>query len=448
MLDLFAFRIVVNRIDDCYRALGIVHSRYKPISGEFNDFIAIPKINGYQSLHTTVHGEFGRMIEIQIRTEEMHRVAETGIASHLRYKSGVNSSTSVNFPSVQWLSDVLHSLEEHESPGEYLGNLKLSLFSDDVFVFTPKGEIKRLKRGATVIDFAYSVHSDVGNRAKQAYVNSQRVGFHTILSNGDHVEIVHKRGGKPDPGWLNFAVTGKARMSIRNALKKSSRKDVEKMGKRLFKNALKKYSIRSSDITDAMKDKLVSRLNLQSWSDVVYDVGMGQRMAAVIVRQMIPDLFKESNPADTPDYSVAIQGTEGLGVQYGGCCNPIPNDDIVGFFSRGRGIVIHNVTCQNVHQSKYGPENWGKFHWVDYPQGTFRVPIRLDVMNKKGVLAEITARIAALETNISACNISTHGESAVIEFEIDVTDRKHLARIIKGLKRNTSVHKIQRIKFR
>ena len=447
--DVFAFRIVVNSVDDCYRTLGLVHNRYKPISGEFDDYIAIPKINGYQSLHTTVYGTFGRTVEVQIRTVDMHRIAESGVASHLQYKTYGAVDRNSGIPGIQWINDLVHTSEEDELPGEYLENLKLSLFPDDVYVFTPQGEIKRLKKGATVIDFAYAVHSDVGNRAKSASINGQRVALHTQLTNGDHVEIEHDRFARPDASWLNFAVTSKARMAIRNALKLRDRDQAEIMGDKLLKKALKERKIKPSAIGDKDKELLAKKLKVESWSTVLYELGMGQRIASVIVRQLFPEAFNDPATNASGEYSVAIHGTEGLGIQYAKCCSPIPGDPIVGFSSINRGIVIHTEDCINARDLKHGPERWNKFHWTSAPQGHFNVTIRLDADNKKGVLAGIAARIAGQEANISGGEFGARGKDIVtMEFDIEVTGRNQLASIIKRIKNDPAVHRVRRVKSR
>ena len=449
--DLFAFRVVVQEVEDCYRTLGLIHNRYKPISGEFNDYIAIPKFNGYQSLHTTVHAEFGRAIEVQIRTEDMHRIAESGIASHLGYKTGNVSTELSSIPSTQLLNEVIHGLEDHTvaAPDDYFDNLKISLFSENVYVFTPKGDVMRLKKGATVVDFAYSIHTEVGDGIKSAKINGKRAALLTVLQNGDSVEVNSSKYGRPDPGWLQFAVTGKARMAIRHALKNKSDVEFEKMGKRLFQNALKTYKIKPASITQEMKDRLAQELSVNNWSAILYDIGTGKRVAGIIVNQIFPDTLSKVDQQASNELSVSIQGTEGVVVEYAKCCNPIPNDSIVGFFSLGRGIVIHCEDCLNVRDSKYSPEQWGKFHWVDKPRGPFRASIRLHTQDKKGVLAGVTTRIASAGANISTGEINTlESGYAVLDFDIDVTDREHLDRIMRLVESDSTVIDVKRSKLK
>ncbi len=443
--DLIAFRIIVKSVDDCYRALGVVHSLYNPVSSEFNDYISIPKMNGYQSLHTTVHGNFGRTVEFQIRTEKMHEIAESGIASHLAYKAGTAAAADARLPNVQWLNEVIKSLEEHESPAEYLENLKLNLFPDYVFVYTPMGDIKRLKKGATVIDYAYSVHSAVGNRAKSAKVNDHPVPFHTVLKNGDRVEITKSRFSRPDPAWLNFAVTGDARTSIRRALREMSSKEIVKMGDRIFKGMLKKYKIRQSAVTDEMKAELSSRFGADSWSDILREIGTGERFAAAVIGQIFPSTFINSDSKASE--VISIQGTEGLGVQYAKCCNPIPKESIVGVFNRGRGIVIHTQECVNVRHSKLPPESWQKLTWAANPKGQYRVTLQVSCQNKTGVLAGVTGRISSHDADIASCTTRTSKNDATVIYDIVVRDTEHLDAITNSILRHSLVNSVERVRL-
>lgn len=444
--DMLALRVVVNAIDDCYRTLGVIHQRYKPISGEFNDYIAIPKRNGYQSLHTTVNTDFGQAIEVQIRTGEMHRIAETGIASHLKYKRGMKTNHHSGFPNAEWLAELLHSLEDDEVPGDYIEHLKLSLFSDDVYVFTRDNEIKRLRKGATVIDFAYSIHTEVGNKARSATVNNQRVPFHTVLSNGDRVEIKKREFSTPDPDWLQFVATSRARIGIRNALKVKEVSEMVKMGDRLLKKALKKNKVKYSRVTEEIKQGMVEKLQVHSWSEILHDICNGHRMAPVVVNQMFPELLTDSGMQPMDDTAVSIQGTEGLAVNYAKCCSPIPPEPIIGFFSLGRGIVVHTEDCKNVQNIKHRG-HWSKFQWTGNPVGPFRVSIRVDAINKRGVLASITSRIATEQANISGCELDvTDKANATLDFEIEVNDSLHLDAIMRRVQRDPSVFRLYRIK--
>ncbi len=443
--DLFAFRIIVKNVDDCYRVLGLIHNLYKPVSSEFNDYIAIPKMNGYQSLHTTVHGNFGRAIEVQIRTEEMHQAAESGVASHLAYKTGIVTTDDSSLPAIQWLKEIVKSLEEHESPAEYLENLKLNLFPDYVYVFTPKGDLKRLKKGATAIDYAYAIHTAIGNCAKAAKIDDHPVPLHTVLKNGDRIEIIKRRFSRPDPAWLNYAVTSGARTAIRRALKDVSAKELTKMGDRIFKGMLKKYKIKQAAVTDEMKAELVHRLDVDSWSDILCEIGTGERFAAAVIGQLFPFTFTISNSKAAE--VISIQGVEGLGVQYAKCCNPIPKEPIVGVFNRGRGIVIHMQDCLNVRQSKLAPEFWQKLVWANKPKGQYRVTLRVNCQNETGVLASVTSRISSHKADITDCTTTTSQNDATLMYVIEVKDSEHLNAITQSILRNGLVKSVERVRL-
>ena len=443
------FASMLDSEDDCYRALGIIHRHYMPISREFNDYIAMPKINGYRSLHTSVYDESGRILEIQIRTHAMHELAEYGIASHLSYKTNVKPSKIRTLDEIPWLKDLLdHSIDRNEVGREFLENLKRNLFFDSVFVITPQGQLKRLKKGATVIDFAYAVHTELGNQVKTATIGGERVPLHTVLEDGDQVEITKKAFGKPDPRWEKFVVTAKAKMAIRRALKDKSAKDYVRMGERLFKKELKSQKIKNSAVTDDMRDNLAKKLHLDSWDMILHEIGNGNRFAPVIVKQLFSELSSDAKKLSKRELSVSIDGTEGIVVQYAKCCNPIPNDSIVGYWNAGGGIVIHIADCNNVRFSKLPPERWQKFYWTEKPEGVYRVAVRVDAEDRSGLLGHIATQIASLNANIGDCRIVSHVSTSVtLEFDIDVTDRVHLAQIMRKIKKVQSVFHIQRYRL-
>ena len=445
--DLFAFRVIVSDIDSCYRTLGVIHRRYKPVSGGFSDYIAIPKSNGYQSLHTVVHGEFGRSIEVQIRTLEMHRIAESGVASHLSYKAST-SSRNASVPGLQSLNDLIRDIDESESLSEYLNNMRMDLFFDYVHVFMPNGEIKRLKKGATVIDFAYAVHTDVGDGIKSAVINGQRVPLHTVLNNGDSVKINSGRTKNPDPNWLNFVVTSRARMAIRKVLKKKSEKEKVRLGRNLIKKALKSYGIKSSSISSDVKDRLLEKLNLGEWSEMLNKIGSGELNATITVGQLFRELSPDSEPSSPNSVSVSLAGTEGTIVKYPKCCSPLPPEPIVGHLVPGRGFVIHHAMCSNVRASKYPPEHWVKFDWANQPKSVFRASIRIDSEDRKGVLAAVTTRISSAEANILDCRLHTtqNGNEATLLFDIQVSDTDHLKRVMRNIQRDSRVVRVSRLK--
>ena len=443
--DLFAFRVIVSDIDSCYRTLGVIHRRYKPISGGFSDYIAIPKSNGYESLHTVVHGELGRAIEVQIRTRQMHQIAESGVASHLRYKANASSKDS-NAPMLRSFHDLIHNLDESETPAEYLNNMRMDLFFDYVHVFMPNGEIKRMKKGASVIDFAYAVHTDIGDGTKSAMINGQRVPLHTVLNNGDSVKINSSKTKKPDPAWLNFVVTSRARMAIRKALKNKSEKEQEKLGSKLFKQVLDSYGIKASSVSGQMKRKLAKQ-NQSDWADLLRNIGRGELNATIVAEQVFREMSPDAKPATADDISLSLAGTEGTVITYPKCCNPIPPEPIVAHMVRGRGFVVHHSDCPNVKASKDPPEHWVKFDWKNQPKGVFRTSIRVDAEDGKGVLAGVTARISAEQANIRDCKIKTSqdGGEATLHFDIEVTDRAHLARIIRKIRRDSKVVRVSRV---
>lgn len=444
--DINAFRIVVESEADCYLALGVIHKRYKPIPGEFTDYIAVPKFNGYQSLHTKVFGEHSQFLEVQIRSKEMHRIAETGIASHLKYKHGDLAMSQYNGLETQWLKDMIESSDTSDNPNDYIDHIRLSMYPDDVYVCTPRGDIKRLPKGATVIDFAYAVHSDVGRQAASATVNNQPASLHTPLENGDSVAVKTSRFAKPEADWYHFAASAKAKAAIRDYLKKETRANSVSMGEKLLKNSLKNMNVQYDSITKEQISDVVKQLQAKSWEDILYDLGIGNRIAAVTARQFIPD-----DSTDSKEYinseSVAISGTEGLAVSYAKCCHPIPGDSIVGHLTTGRGIVIHTNDCMQTKETKNNPSRWHQFNWHTELEGRFPVAIRLDAKNKKGVLATIATSIADRGGNISDCKFNSQGRDVVtMDIVIEVSDRNHLARIMRLIKKNESVLHLSRLR--
>ena len=439
--DLYGFRIVVDKVDTCYRVLGVIHNLYKPIPGRFKDYIAIPKANGYQSLHTVVFGPFGISIEVQIRTEAMHRVAEAGVAAHWLYKTG---DPGVQKSALRWLQGLLEIQQQAGNPHEFLEHLKVDLFSDEIYVFTPQGDIKKLPPGATVIDFAYDVHTDVGNRCVGAKVNHQLVPLRTTLRNGDHVEVLTSNWSTPHPSWLTYVVTGKARAHIRHYLKNMQRDESVRLGERLLNKTLQSLGMDQRNLSDEQKQCLLNNLKLKNWPDLLGDIGLGNRLAAVVARQLIPDgsdtlVNKEHSPL------LAIRGTEGIVVNYARCCRPIPGDPILGFVSAGRGIVVHTEDCPNVAEFRKHPEKWIDVQWEKNTEGVFPVSIHIDVKNQRGVLAVVAAAIAEMDANIDSVSIEERdGQNAAMDFTLEVRDRVHLAKILRRIRSQESVVRINR----
>ncbi|MHB1587567.1 MAG: RelA/SpoT family protein [Acidiferrobacteraceae bacterium] len=436
--DLHAFRIIVDRADNCYRTLGVVHSIYKPIPGRFKDYIAIPKANGYQSLHTVVFGPYGLSVEVQIRTEEMHRVAEAGVAAHWLYKTG---DAGAQKRALQWLHGLMEIQQQAGNPREFLEHLKVDLFPDEVYVFTPNGDIKKLPRGATVVDFAYEVHTDVGHHCSGARVNHQAVPLRTPLHNGDHVEILTSTWSTPHPSWLNYVVTGKARAHIRSFLKNLRRDEAVRLGERLLGRALKAFGGSFSELTGAQQRTLLDAFKLKDWDDLLADIGLGNRLAPMVARQLLPALPASGVRSD----SLAILGTEGIVVSYARCCWPIPGDPVLGFLSSGRGIVVHLEDCPNVAESRKHTEKWIDVQWSPRIEGVFPVALRIEVRNQRGVLAMVAAAIAQMDANIDTVSIEERdGQNSVMDFVVEVRDRLHLAHIMRRVRSQDQVVRLSR----
>ena len=458
--DIYAFRVIVDKADTCYRALGVIHNLYKPIPGRFKDYIAIPKANGYQSLHTVVFGPFGVSIEVQIRTQDMNRVAEAGVASHWLYKSGDTAADPVQQRALLWLKDLLETQQKAGNPHEFLEHLKVDLFPDEVYVFTPNGEIKKLPRGATIIDFAYDVHTDVGNRCIGAKINHQLAPLRTNLRNGDHVEIITADWSQPNPAWLTYVVTSKARANIRSFLKNQKSDESAKLGGRLLEKALEDIGANLSDVSDDTRRGLLKALKVKTWSDLLSDIGLGNRLAGVIARQLVPTasttpaeeqsrffgLFKRKSVRDKSP-SLAIRGTEGVVVTYARCCRPIPGDPILGFLTAGRGIVVHTEDCPNVVKYRKHPEQWIDVQWERDISSVFPVNIRVESKNQRGVLAAVAAAIAEQEANIDTVSFDDRdGRYTSMNFTLEVRGRGHLAQIMRRIRALESVVRINRKK--
>jgi len=410
VLDVYAFRIIVDKVDTCYRVLGAIHNLYKPVSGRFKDYIAIPKANGYQSLHTVVFGPFRLPIEIQIRTKDMHRMAEAGIAAHWLYKSGDERSNAAHKRAHQWMRELLEMQKSSGNTIEFIENVKVDLFPQEVYVFTPQGTIMELARGATPVDFAYSVHTDVGNTCVAAKVDRAYTPLSTPLVNGQTVEIVTAPWGHPNPNWLNFVVTGKARANIRAFLKNLKHDEAVELGRRLMKNALAVEALSFEDLSPGAIDSLWQELGLKSLDELLADIGLGNRIAALVIRKLSPIREQENeawhHPEDNqPMPRLAIKGTEGMVVNYAKCCRPIPGDVIHGFVTAGRGIVIHTQNCKNVAEHLARPEKLVEVGWENDIQGDFPVEVRLEVADQRGVLATIAAAISDGGANIEYVSI-------------------------------------------
>jgi GTP pyrophosphokinase len=446
--DVFGFRVIVNDVHACYIALGALHGLYKPIPGRFKDYIAIPKANGYQSLHTTLFGPFGSPIETQIRTQEMHKIAEAGVASHWLYKDADTSLSDLQKKTHQWLQSLLEMQSESGDSVEFLEHLKVDLFPDEVYVFTPKGKIMSMPRGATAVDFAYAVHTDIGNRCVAVKINQELMPLRSELKNGDRVEIITASHAKPNPLWLNYVATAKARSHIRHFLKTMHFQESVQLGERLLNQALANYKLSLADITETQWDKLVRDSNAKSRQDILADVGLGKRLGVVVARQLL-SLGDAPSGDNSSLGSVVIRGSEGMAIQFAKCCKPIPGDPIIGMISKGQGMVIHTHDCPVIAKSRPDPERLLDVEWDPESKKLFEVSIRLVVANQRGVLAQVAAEIAESRSNIQNVAIDPEDGGAYtgMHFTLQVSNRLHLAQIMRGLRRIPEVIRITRIKY-
>ncbi|HTV77879.1 MAG TPA: RelA/SpoT family protein [Steroidobacteraceae bacterium] len=444
IVDVYGLRIIVDKADTCYRALGNVHSVFKPMPGRFKDYIAIPRVNGYQSLHTTLFGPNGVPIEVQIRTEDMNSVAQSGIAAHWRYKTGETDSSQQE-RAREWLSRLVELQDGGSSSEEFLESVKVDLFPDKVYVFTPRGEILRLPSGATVVDFAYSVHTDIGNRCVAAKVDRRLTPLRTVLRNGQTVEIITAKGAMPNPSWVNFVVTAKARNAIRHYLKGLRRSEAIALGRRLLNQSLGEFHLALEDVTPAFMQSAIGEFGMKDIDELFERIGMGERLAPLVARRLLPAGPQEPGEEAAMPGAMAIAGTEGLLVTYARCCFPIPNDPVIAFLSSGRGVVVHRETCVNVEDYRKHPEKWLPVSWQATPDRVFSSQIRVDVPNRMGILAAVAATIAATETNIERVSVEEReSETSVLEFELRVRDRAQLAVVIRSIRRMPEVLRVVR----
>ena len=447
VLDIYGFRVLVEDVPSCYLALGVLHGLYKPFPGKFKDYIAIPKANGYQSLHTALFGPFGTPIEIQIRTHEMNKLAESGVASHWLYKSSEAQINELHQKTHQWLQSLLESLAQSGDSVEFLEHLKIDLFPDEVYVFSPKGKIYALPRGATTVDFAYSVHTDIGNRCVAAKVNSELVPLRTELHNGDRVEIVTATLAHPNPSWLSYVVTSKARGEIRHALKTMHLEESAKLGERLLGQALGTLGIKLQDIPDMCWERVLKETGARTKQEVFADIGLGRRLNMVIARQLAKVSENDSNRAEAnANGIITLLGTEGMAVQYAKCCRPIPGDPIIGVIKSGQGLVVHTHDCPSLRKGRGSSEEWLDVVWDKNINKLFEVSIKLIVANQRGVLAKVAASIAEAESNIENVHFTSEGEYTALYFTLQVNNRQHLANVMRGLRRIQEVIRITRVK--
>jgi len=449
VFDIYGFRVIVKDVPTCYLTLGALHQLYKPIPGKFKDYIAIPKANGYQSLHTTLFGPFGTPIEIQIRSQDMHKIAEAGVASHWLYKSGDAGINEMQQKTHQWLQSLLEIQSESGDATEFLEHIKVDLFPDEVYVFTPKGKIMALPRGATGVDFAYAVHTDVGNRCVAVKINQELMPLRTELRNGDQVEIVTAAHAKPNPTWLNYVITGKARSHIRHFLKTMQYDESATLGERLLNQALRALGADTKEISEAQWEKLLRENTGKTRLEILADIGLGKRLNIVVARQLLAVTEAAEERKHAPMGPITIRGTEGMAVQYARCCRPIPGDPIIGFIKRGQGLVIHTHDCSTIAKKTADADKWLDVEWdPDAPKKPFDVNIKLVVANQRGVLAKVAAGIADAGSNIDNVSMEEEDGSAytTMNFTLQVENRIHLANVMRSLRKIEEVVRISRVK--
>ncbi len=439
LMDVYGFRVVVESAMSCYMALGSVHSLYKPVDRRFKDFIAIPKANGYQSLHTVLLGPFGAPIEVQIRTAEMDSVAERGVAAHWAYKTDSGPANSAQARAREWLSSLADSQANTVSSSDFIENVKIDLFPDEVYLFTPRGDILSLPRNATALDFAYAVHTDVGDHAVAARVDKKLLPLRTRLESGQLVEIITAPSAVPNPAWLESVVTGKARTAIRQYLKHLQHEDAVDFGHRMLDRALDAQGSSLDAIPAAVLDRFLDASKLKRLEELLADIALGNRMPDLVASQLLAARGKQKGAATPAQHAVEkirITGAERGVLSFGNCCHPLPGDEIIGDLSTGKGIVVHRIECPNVVELRKSPERCVAIEWDRDVQGDYRAELRIEVINRPGVLATVAAAIAAANSNIENVEyVERDSAAATLLFALEVKNRKHLADVIRRVRR-------------
>lgn len=448
VMDVYGFRVIVDKLDTCYRVLGVLHNLYKPLTQRFKDYIAITKANGYQSLHTVLFGPYGVPIEVQIRTEEMHKMAEYGISAHWLYKTEKSVFTDAQHRAKEWLKGVLEMHKSSKNSLEFIENVKIDLFPDEVYVFTPKGSIMELPAGATAVDFAYAIHSDIGNTCVAAKLDRKLAPLSTALTNGQQIEIVTAPGARPNPAWLNFVVTGKARSNIKHFLKKQHRDESIELGKRLVEKSLRSFNLNLSQIPEKHLQDVIQSAKLETIQHFFEEVGLGNRTALLAAKQ----LAKFGDYADKMDLHeltapqpLAIKGTEGIVVTYSKCCRPIPGDPISGYIEPGQGVIVHVEPCPSLDNYRQLPDKLIPLRWEEKVHGDFPVDLRVDILNQRGSLASLALVISESESNIEQINAEDFdGRYFSVNVTLTVRDRKHLAKVLRNIRKSKNVIRVTR----
>ena len=448
IMDVFAFRLIVDNVDDCYRALGIIHNIYKPVPGEFKDYIAIPKANGYQSLHTVLVGMHGVIIEVQIRTTEMEAMANFGIAAHWEYKTGNSNIATSQKKAARWIQGLLEMQQQAGNSLEFLEHVKADLFPDEVYVFTPKGQIVELPLGATPIDFAYSVHTGLGNRCIACHVDGELTPLSEPLKSGQKVEIVSAAGAQPNPNWLNFVVTAKARSAIRHFLKNQQHDESVDLGKRLLDQALSNLGTSYNKLKKSQIKMLLKETGAPTFEFVLQQIGLGNRVPFAVANLMVPvnkrKIVEDKKNSNLP---VVIDASEGLLVQYGRCCHPIPGDPILGHLSPGKGLVIHHESCRNLKEIRRFPEKCMPLVWSSVVEGEFAVELKVEVTPERGFIAALAARMTEEDATIEHISVDERDAlTSIVDVVLTVKDRIHLADIMRRARSLKPVRKVYRVK--
>ena len=447
LFDIYGFRIIVQSVDECYRVLGIIHNAYKPIPGRFADYVAIPKANGYQSLHTVVFGPLGDNIEVQIRTQQMDQIAEAGVAAHWIYKSDQATNENSNHLARQWLLDLLDPAHQTENAIEFLEHLKMDLYPDEVYVFTPRGDIKKMPRGSTALDFAYAVHTGVGTHCTGARINKALASLPSVLHNGDSVEIITSENAWPTASWLNYVVTAKARTQIRNHLKAQTEEDALRLGKRLLAGATKQRLFGRRKIPAKVRVALLDQFQLDTWPELLIDIGFGKRIPDLVARQIALLADQNYEGKVIGQEALVIKGSEGILVTYSKCCSPVPGDSIVGILTAGHGLVVHGFDCPNLSELRKQPENFLLVDWDQEIDQNFQARLQVKLHHITGAFAGVATAIAANSSNINHVDLHEGSDSVrQIDFVVDVKNRLHLSRIIRAIYRLPSVSKVMRQK--
>lgn len=448
IMDLYAFRIVVDSVDNCYRVLGCVHSLYKPVPGQFKDYIAIPKANGYQSLHTGLFGLHGVPIEIQIRTEEMEEMANNGIAAHWLYKTdGETPGSSSHARARQWVQGLLEMQQRAGNSLEFIENVKIDLFPDEIYVFTPRGEILELPAGATPVDFAYAVHSDIGNNCVACRINRRLAPLSEVLQSGQTVEIITAQGAQPNPGWLNYVVTAKARSTIRHFLKHQRRTEAVELGQRMLEKALAGLGSQLKDLPSSQLEQLVLRTGLDKFDTVLEEIGLGNRVAYLTARQLLNAPTAEPEQAPLMQHSMVINGTEGFLVNFAKCCYPIPGDPIIGLLSSEKGVVVHTDNCHNSIDMRSRPEKVVPLSWAEETNHDFTVEIKVELTKQRGIIAVLATRVNGADASIEKISVEDDtSKITCVHLLIGVRSRVHLANIMRRIRHIPAALRVTRVR--